>query len=101
MAKPMAAPPPAAELAPAPAYAELVEAIGAEVAQYSRETFESAGQTARGLISACTLEDVVRLQTDFAKRSFEGFLARSTKLSELGCTLLGASVGAWAARAKI
>jgi hypothetical protein len=43
-----------------------LEAIGEEVAQYSRATFESAGQTARSLIGARTLDDVVRLQTDFA-----------------------------------
>ena len=94
MAQPMAAPSSAGALLPSPAYAPLVEAIGAEVVQYSRETFESAGETARGLISACTLEDVVRLQTDFAKRSFTGFLGRSAKLLELGCFLLGMSVAA-------
>ncbi len=54
----------------------------------------------RGLLGARTLEDVVRLQTDFAKRSFEGFVERSAKLSELGCSLFGASAGAWGARAK-
>jgi hypothetical protein len=32
------------------------------------------------------------LQTDFAKRSFVGFLARSTTLSELGCSLLGMKI---------
>ena len=78
-----------------------LEAIGEEVAQYARATFESAGQTARSLIGARTLGDVVQLQTDFAKRSFEGFVERSAKLSELGCSLFDASVGAWAARAKI
>ncbi|HWE75435.1 MAG TPA: phasin family protein [Stellaceae bacterium] len=101
MAKPMATPSPAVALSPVPTCAELVGALGAEVAQYSRETFESAGQTARGLISARTLEDVVRLQTDFAQRSVSGFLERSTKLSELGCSLLGMSLVAWPARAKV
>jgi hypothetical protein len=66
------------------AFSAGLEAIGQEVAQYSRATFESAGRTARSLIGARTLEDVVRLQTDFAKRSFEGFVERSTKLSDLG-----------------
>ncbi len=77
-----------------------LEAIGEEVAQYSRATFESAGQTARSLIGARTLDDVVRLQTDFAKRSLEGFVERSVKLSELGWSLFGASMGAWTVRAK-
>jgi len=83
-----------------------IEAIGQEVAQYARAAFESAGETARGLIAARTLEDVVRLQTDFAKRSFDGFIERSAKLSELGCSVVGASVGGWStqvtgARAKV
>lgn len=77
-----------------------LEAIGQEVARHARTAFESAGETARGLLAARTFEDVVRLQTDFAKRSFEGFVARSTKLSELGCSLFGASVGARGERAK-
>ena len=77
-----------------------LEAIGQEVAQYARKTFESAGETARGLLGARTFEDVVRLQSDFAKRSCEGFVERSATLSELGRTLIGASVGAWGARAR-
>ena len=111
-----------AVLPPTPNYADLVEfgrdaieaavgsnaalsaglgAVGQEVAQYARSTFETAGETARGLLSARTFEDVVRLQTDFAKRSFEGFVEGSAKLSELGFSLIGASVGAWGARAKV
>jgi hypothetical protein len=101
MAKPMTASRPAAASLPAPGYTDVVEAFGAEVAQYSRETFESAGQTVRGLIGARTLEDVVQLQTEFAKRSVDGFIARGAKLSELGYALFGAGVEAWTARAKI
>lgn len=77
-----------------------LEAISQEVAQYARKAFESAGETARGLLGARTFEDVVRLQCDFAARSFEGFVEGSTKLSELGYSLLGASMGGWSARAK-
>ena len=77
-----------------------LEAISQEVAQYARTAFESVGETARGLLGARTLDDVVRLQTDFAKRSFAGLAERSVTFSELGCSLVGASVGAWNARAK-
>jgi hypothetical protein len=77
-----------------------LEAIGQEVAQYTHTAFASVGETARGLLGARTFEDVVRLQTDFAKRSFAGFVERSVKLSELGCSLFGASAGAWGTRAK-
>jgi hypothetical protein len=77
-----------------------LEAIGQEVAQFAQTAFASAGETARGLLAARTFEDVVRLQTDFAKRSFAGVVERSVKLSELGCSLFGASAGAWGERAK-
>jgi hypothetical protein len=78
-----------------------LEKIGQEVALYARDSFAAAGETARGLLGARTFEDVVRLQTDFAKRSFDELVERTAKLSELGCALVGASFGAWAGRAKI
>lgn len=77
-----------------------IEAIGQEVALYARDTFESAGETARGMLGARTFEDFVRLQTEFARRNFAGLVERSAKLSELGCSLFGATVGAWTGRAK-
>jgi hypothetical protein len=73
-----------------------LETIGQEVAQYARTALETAGETACGLLRAGTLEDVVRLQTDFAKRSFEDFLAHGAKRWELGSPF----VGAWGACAK-
>ena len=112
---------PAAASSVAPAYADLVEfgretieaamnsnavlsvgieAVGREVTLYARAAFQSAGEAARDLLGARTFEDVVRLQTDFAKRSFAGFVERNSKLSEFGCSLIGASVGAWGQRAK-
>jgi hypothetical protein len=82
------------------ALSAALEAIGWEFAQYVHTAFVSAGETARGLLGARTLEDVVRLHTDFAERSFAGLIERSTNLSRLGCAPVGAGVGAWDARAK-
>jgi phasin family protein len=45
--------------------------------------FESVTQTAAALLAAKTLEDVVQLNTDFAKTSVESMLSNSAKLSEL------------------
>src|SRR5215469_1764216 len=61
-----------------------VEAFGQEVVTYARATLQNASETARGLLGAKTLEDVMRLQVDLAKRHFDGLLAGSAKLSELG-----------------
>src|SRR5579875_2052584 len=80
------------------AVAAGAEAIGRELVQYSQAAFAAAGETARGLLGARTVEDVVRLQSDYARCSFAGLVERSAKLSELGCSLFGAAVGAWAAR---
>ena len=76
------------------------EAIGQEVAQHVRAAFEHAGATTRGLLTARTLEDVVRLQTHFAEQSLASFFACGTKLAELGRAIVGASVGGWDAHAK-
>jgi hypothetical protein len=106
MAQPVVAPPAGVVNPPVSGYTGVIEVLGAEVAQYSREAFGSAGETARGLLSARTFEDVVRLQADFAKRSFEGFVTCSAKLSELGFSIFGTNIGVWpgsggSARAKL
>lgn len=107
---------PGGALPPAPRYADLVdfgrdaiggainvsaalsagiEAIGREWVQYGQGAFEVAGETARGLLSARTVEDLVRLQSDYAKRSFAAVVESSGKLSQLGCAVLSATVSAW------
>ena len=66
------------------ALTEGLEAISNEVMGYARNSFENAAEVATALLAAKTFEDVVQLNTDFAKASFERMVARSTKLSEMG-----------------
>lgn len=66
------------------ALTEGLEAIGKEVVGYARTSLETAAETATALLAAKTFEDVVQLNTDFAKASFEQMIAGSSKLSELG-----------------
>lgn len=66
------------------ALTEGLDAIGKEMMVYARSSFERYAETAAALLSAKTLEDVLQLQTDFAKGSFERLIERSTKLSEMG-----------------
>lgn len=75
-----------------------IEAISREIVQYGQATFEAAGEMARDLLSARTVEEVVRLQSDYAKRSFAGAVERSGKFSQLGCSLLSGTVSAWIER---
>lgn len=66
------------------ALSEGMEAIGKEVMGYARNSLENAAEAATALLAAKTFEDLVQLNSDFAKASFERMVARSTKLSEMG-----------------
>ena len=77
-----------------------IEAIGQEVMVYARTALKSASEAAHGLLSARTLEDVVRLQTDLAKRNFDGLVAGSVKLSELGVSLASEALAPWEGRVE-
>ncbi|HEY4262628.1 MAG TPA: phasin family protein [Schlesneria sp.] len=94
-------PQPATPEAPMQAPAAIgvgIEAIGREVTDYAQASFENAGGTFRALLDARTLEDVIRLQTDLATRNFADWFATTAKLSELGLSLVSASVDSWGAR---
>ncbi len=67
---------------------------------YARTALQSASETARGLLGAKTLEDVVKIQTDLAKRQFEGMVAGSVKLSELGVSLASEAFAPWEGRVE-
>jgi phasin family protein len=66
------------------ALTEGMDAIGKEVMGYARSSLENAAEAATALLAAKTFEDLVQLNSDFAKASFERMVARSTKLSEMG-----------------
>jgi phasin family protein len=75
-----------------------IEAFGQEVMVYARAALKTASETAHGLLSARTLEDVVRLQTDLAKRNFDGLVAGSVKLSEISVSLASEALAPWEGR---
>jgi hypothetical protein len=77
-----------------------IEAIGQEVMVCARAALKTASETAHGLLGARTLDDVVRLQTEMAKRSFDGFVAGSVKLSELGVTVASEALAPWEGRVE-
>lgn len=77
-----------------------IEAIGQEVMVYARSALKTASETAHGLLSARTLEDVVRLHTDLAKRNFDGLIAGSMKLSELSVSVASEALAPWEGRVE-
>src|ERR1700730_4521911 len=59
------------------------QAIAAEVADYSKKSFEDSTSAMEKLLGAKTLEKAVEVQSEFVRSSYEGFVAEATKIGEL------------------
>ncbi|MBI3503897.1 MAG: phasin family protein [Proteobacteria bacterium] len=64
-------------------YAKGFETFGKAWYAFSQETVEASAAVAKQLLGVKTLKEAVDLQTDFAKTTFDKFVAESTKLSEM------------------
>ena len=62
---------------------------------------EQAAEAARSLFAAKTLREVVDLQSTYSKSAFDGFVAESSKLSELGLKVTNDAVAPIAARVNV
>ena len=60
-----------------------LQAIAVEMAEYSKKSFEDGSATLEKLFGAKSLDKALEIQTDYAKSSYEGFVAQSTKMGEL------------------
>jgi len=60
-----------------------MQAIAAEVADYSKKSFEEGTAVVEKLLGAKTLEKAIEVQTDYFKASYEGFVSEATKLGDL------------------
>jgi phasin family protein len=63
--------------------AKGAEEIGKELMSYAQTSLERTAGAAKALFGAKTLQDVVQLNTEFAKNSYDTYLANATKLGEL------------------
>jgi phasin family protein len=59
------------------------EAIAVEVADFSKKQFEANSAALEKLVGAKSLDKAVEVQAEFARQSFEGFVAHSTKVGQL------------------
>jgi hypothetical protein len=59
------------------------QAIVTEASDYTRKSFESGSAFMEKLLTAKTLENAIQIQTDFAKQSYETFVAEATKIGDL------------------
>jgi len=62
---------------------------------------EQAAEATRSLFAAKTLREVVDLQSTYSKSAFDGFVAESSKLSELGLKVTNDAVAPIAARVNV
>ena len=59
------------------------QAIAVEVADYSKKAFEDSTAAMEKLFGVKSLDKAIEVQTEFAKTSYEGFVAKATKIGEL------------------
>ena len=59
------------------------QAIATEVADYSKKAFEDGSAALEKLFGVKSIEKAIELQSEFAKTSYEGFVAKATKIGEL------------------
>ncbi|HEX3408328.1 MAG TPA: TIGR01841 family phasin [Caulobacteraceae bacterium] len=58
------------------------EALGAQAMAYSKKALEDQVAAAKSLTTAKSVQEVVELQTAYAKSAFEAYIAQVTKASE-------------------
>ena len=58
-------------------------AIATEAADFARKSFEQGTATFEKLVGAKSLDKAIEIHTDYLKTSYEGFVAQSTKITEL------------------
>ncbi len=65
------------------ALSKATQAIAAELADYSKKSFEDGSKVMEKLLGAKSLDKAMEIQTDYAKSAYEDFVAQATKISEL------------------
>lgn len=65
------------------ALSKSAQAIAVEIADYSKKSFEDGSKAIERLFGARSLEKAIEIQSEYAKASYEAFVAEATKLGEL------------------
>lgn len=60
-----------------------LQTIAAEASDYSKKSMESNSAFMEKLLGVRKLDEAIALQTDYAKTTYEGFVAQVTKMGEL------------------
>lgn len=59
------------------------QAVVAEMADYTRRSFDDNSQTVQKLMTARSVEQAMEIQTAYAKRAYDDYLHQMTKISGL------------------
>ena len=65
------------------AWSKGVQQIAAEATDYSKKSFEASSGLVEKLMGVKSVEKAIEVQTEYAKQSYEAFVAQSTKFGEL------------------
>jgi phasin family protein len=87
--------------ASAAVFAQGTEQLGRAWFALQQGAAEQAAAATRSLFAAKTLREVVDLQSTYSKTAFDGFVAESSKLSELGLKVTNDAVAPIAARVNV
>lgn len=60
-----------------------LQAIAAETTDYSKKSFEKSRAHFEKVIGVKNFNEAIQLQSDFAKSSYEDFMAQATKIGEM------------------
>jgi hypothetical protein len=64
-----------------------LQAIASETIDYSKRSFEKSLALFEKLIAVKTIDEAVKLQSDFAKSAYEDFFSQSAKIGEMYSSL--------------
>jgi len=65
------------------AMSKATQTIAAELADYSKKSFEDGTKVVEKLFGAKSLDKAIEIQADYAKTAYEGLVAQATKIGEL------------------
>ncbi len=65
------------------AVSKHMQTIAAEVAGYSKKSFEDSTAAVEKLMGTKSVEKAIEVQTDYVKSAYEGFVSEATKLGDL------------------
>lgn len=68
------------------------EAINAETLAFSKQAIEDSVAAAKAAMTSKSIQELMEIQSDFAKSSFESFVGQATKLGEMMTALAKESV---------